>query len=189
MRKQRIALIALLGLAVLVTQAVAEERSDLKSGPQIGERIPGPFHPLNINGSKAGEKNCLVCQNGANPVVMIFAREVSEPLTNLIKKIDAATAKNRDNKMGSFVVFLSDDESLQSKLKELAKNERLENIVLAVDNPAGPEKYNVNRDADVTVVLYTGQTVKANYTFKKNQLKDQDIEKVCADLPKILQQT
>jgi len=189
MMKQRIAVIALLGLAVLVTQAVAEEKSDLKSGPQIGERITTPFHPLNINGAKAGEKNCLVCQNGENPVAMIFAREVSEQLTALIKKLDAATAKNSANKMGSFVVFLSDDEALQSKLKELAKNERLENIVLAIDNPAGPEKYNISRDADITVVLYTGRNVKSNYAFKKGQLKDRNIEQICADLPKILPQT
>ena len=32
----------------------------LKSGPQTGERLPGPFHPLNINGEAAGQKQCLV---------------------------------------------------------------------------------------------------------------------------------
>jgi hypothetical protein len=189
MSKSRIAVIALLGLAILVAQAVAEEKGSLKSGPQVGESIPGPFHPLNCNGTKAGEKNCLVCQNGPNPVAMIFAREVSEPLTKLIKKLDEATGKNTNNRMGSFVVFLSDDEGLQSKLKELAKNEQLQNIILSIDNPAGPERYNVNRDADVTVVLYNQSKVKANYAFKKGQLKDKDIEKVCADLPKILPQS
>jgi hypothetical protein len=189
MVKQRIAILALLGLAILVTQAVAEEKSSLKSGPQVGERIPGPFHPLNCTGAKAGEKNCLVCQNGPNPVAMIFAREISEPLTKLIKKLDAATGQNTDKRMGSFVVFLSDDESLPSKLKELAKNEKLENIVLSIDNPAGPEKYNVARDADVTVVLYTQSTVKANHAFKKGQLKDTNVQTICADVPKILTQS
>ena len=33
---------------------------DLKSGPEVGKELPGPFHPLNVNGAKAGEKNCLV---------------------------------------------------------------------------------------------------------------------------------
>lgn len=32
----------------------------LKSGPQTGTNIPGPFHPLNVTGSSAGKKNCLV---------------------------------------------------------------------------------------------------------------------------------
>ena len=31
-----------------------------KSGPQVGEKLAGPFHPLNVTGKKAGEKHCLV---------------------------------------------------------------------------------------------------------------------------------
>src|SRR5437588_1198653 len=109
MRKHRIAAVAVLTLALTAGMVFAAE--GLKSGPQVGEKVPGPFHPLNINGEKAGEKNCLFCQNGQNPVAMIFAREASEPLTTLIKKIDAATAKNSGCSMGSFVVFLSDSEA------------------------------------------------------------------------------
>ena len=50
---------------------------------------------------------------------MIFAREVSDNLTSLVKKIDAETAKNKKAKMGSFVVFISQDEKLGDKLKDL----------------------------------------------------------------------
>ncbi len=32
----------------------------LKSGPQPGEEIPGPFHVKNVNGSQAGKSNCQV---------------------------------------------------------------------------------------------------------------------------------
>ena len=32
----------------------------LKSGPAVGEKLAGPFHPLNATGAKAGEKHCLV---------------------------------------------------------------------------------------------------------------------------------
>jgi len=69
---------------------------------------------------------------------MIFAREVSDSLTSLVKKIDAATVKNKDCKMGSFVVFLNDDENFDKKLKDLAGKEELKKIALAIDNPAGP---------------------------------------------------
>ncbi len=62
---------------------------DLQSGPQVGQKVPGPVHPLNVTGENAGEKACLYCKNGVNPVAMIFARDHSEPLTCLIKKIDA----------------------------------------------------------------------------------------------------
>jgi hypothetical protein len=33
---------------------------DLKSGPQVGERIPGPFNPLHCSGPNEGSKLCLV---------------------------------------------------------------------------------------------------------------------------------
>lgn len=32
----------------------------LKSGLAVGEKLPGPFHPLNATGAKAGAKHCLV---------------------------------------------------------------------------------------------------------------------------------
>src|SRR5437660_6647575 len=98
---------------------------------------------------------------------MIFAREISDPLTSLVKKIDAATVKNNEKSMGSFVVFCSDDEALEKNLKKLAEKEKLEKIALTIDNPAGPDKYKIAKDADITVVLYVGQynkgAVKANY--------------------------
>src|SRR5262249_50398942 len=128
---------------------------------------------------------CLYCQNGPNPVAMVFARDVSPQLVTLVKKLDACTAKNSGCDMGSFVVFLNDEEGLDKRLKSMAEEQGLKHIVLSIDNPQGPQKYKVARDADVTVVLYTGHTVKANHAFKKGQLKDKDIDRVVADVRKI----
>jgi hypothetical protein len=184
MLKFRIAAGSLLSLALVLGTALAAE--SIKSGPQVGDDVPGPFHPLNVTGEKAGEKNCLFCSNGSNPVAMIFARETSDELTALIKKIDACTEKNKDNKMGSFVVFLSDSEGLADQLKKLAEKESIKRCVLSIDNPSGPKAYNVSKDADVTVVLYTNRVVKANYAFKKGELKEKDIDVVLGDVSKIL---
>src|SRR5262249_15118213 len=101
---------------------------------------------------------------------MIFAREVNDGLTSLVKKIDAATAKHSEWKMGSFIVFCNDDEKLEDQLKEFAEKNKIKKTVLAIDNPAGPEKMKVAKDADVTVVLYVKHTVKANHAFKKGEL-------------------
>ena len=117
---------------------------------------------------------------------MVFARDVSDKLTSLVKKIDAATAKNSGCSMGSFVVFCSDAEKLEDKLKELAKKEKIKNTVLTIDNPAGPRGYSISKNADVTVLLYVNKNVKANYAFKKGKLTDKDIEKIVGDLKKIL---
>jgi hypothetical protein len=117
---------------------------------------------------------------------MIFAREVSDSLTSLVKKVDAETAKNSKARMGSFVVFLNDEEKLSDKLKSLAKAEGIKNTVLAIDNPAGPKAYNVAKDADVTVVLYVKQKVVANHAFKKGELNAKAIDAIVAEIPKIL---
>lgn len=116
---------------------------------------------------------------------MIFAREVSDNLTSLVKKIDEATEKNRDCRMGSFVVFCSDEEGLKKKLEDLAKKESLKRTVLTIDNPAGPEGYEVAKDADVTVVLYVGQTVKVNRAYKKGELTEREVNRILSELPKI----
>src|SRR5262245_39018726 len=98
---------------------------------------------------------------------MIFAREVSDSLTSLVKAIDAATVKNSSCKMGSFVVFCNDDEDLKDKLKAVAEKADLKKCVLSIDKPDGPPKYEVAKDADITVILYTKQQVKVNHAFKK----------------------
>ena len=174
-----VALFALVAGAVLAGEAV-------KSGPQCGEELAGPFHPLNVTGPNAGEKQCLYCKNGNNPVAMIFAREVSEPLTTLIKKIDSATADHKEAKMGSFVVFLSDSEDLPTKLKDVAEKESIKECVLSIDNPAGPKGYKVSKDADVTVVLYRNAKVVSNYTFRAGQLNEQAIDRILNDIPKLV---
>ena len=162
---------------------------DVKSGPQAGEKVPGPFHPVNVTGEHKGEKFCLFCVNGENPVAMVFARQPSPELTRLIKKLDEATANNKDKSMGSFVVFLSDKEGLDKELAAMAEKEKIQQTVLSIDNPAGPKGYNVAQDADVTVVLYVDRKVKANHAFKKGELTDKDIEKIVSEVPSILSET
>jgi hypothetical protein len=184
MTKFRIALAGFVALGLAVGTALAADK--LTSGPQPGNKVPGPFHPLNVTGDNAGEKYCLFCKNGQNPVAMIFARDTSDSLTKLIKKIDACTGKNSKCSMGSFVVFLNDSEGLDKKLKGIAEKAKIKHTILSIDNPAGPKGYEVAKKADITVVLYTDRVVKANYAFKKGEMKDKDIEAIIADVQKIL---
>jgi hypothetical protein len=104
----------------------------------------------------------------------------------LVKKVDEATVANKSARMGSYIVFCSDEEGLAPKLKDLIKKEDIKKTVLTIDNPAGPSGWNIAKDADVTVILYTGRTVKANYAFKKGDLKSENIDTILADVSKIL---
>ena len=68
--------VALLSLAVVVG---VQAGGTLKSGPQVGKEVPGPFHPMNVTGESAGKKACLYCANGGNPVAVVFALWRSHP--------------------------------------------------------------------------------------------------------------
>lgn len=176
-----------LGALLVAVGLVAQAGETVKSGPQVGENArPKPFFPLNLNGPTPDEKQCLVCRNGNNPVAMIFARDTNEQLVALITKLDAETVKNSGKKMGSFAVFCNDAEGLPAKLKAIAKDQKLQKLVLAVDNPTGPEPYKIAKDADITVVLYNQSKVVANYSFRKGELKAGDIDRIVSDVSKII---
>src|SRR5262249_12449460 len=175
------------GLAVaLALGATLSAAEPIASGPKGGEELPGPFHPLNVTGPDAGQKACLYFHSGAAPVAMVFAREATPAVAKLLKKLDEAAVKNKSAEMGGVAVFCNDDGGLKSKLEELAKKEGLKEVVLAIEGPAGPPEYKVAKDADVTVILYTKRVVKANHSFRKGELDDKTIEKVVADVSKIV---
>ena len=158
----------------------------MKSGPKTGEEVPGPFHPLNVTGENAGKKACLYCSNGGNPVAVVFAREATPAVAKLIKQIDDATVKNNKANMGSYAVFCSDKDGLDKALTKLAADQKLTKLILSIDNPAGPEKYTISKDAEVTVVFYNEFVVRANHAFRKGELNDAAITKVVADVAKIV---
>lgn len=118
---------------------------------------------------------------------MIFAREIDGNLTSLVKEIDKATAANKSKKMGSFVVFLSDDKDLEAKIKELAEKEGIKSTVLTIDNIAGPKGYKVEKDAAVSVVFYNQRVIKANHSYAKGALKSEDVKKIVDELPKLFE--
>ncbi len=51
--------VGVLSVALLAVASVTAGDA-LKSGPQVGKNLPGPFHPLNCTGANADEKHCLV---------------------------------------------------------------------------------------------------------------------------------
>jgi hypothetical protein len=185
-RSWRLSVSLTIGNLLLAGAAMAAE--PVKSGLQPGEQIFAVFEPLNATGPFAGEQHCLVCENGANPVAMVFARSLSPAVASLLGKLDGATGRYHQHEMGSFAVFLSDDEELIPRLKETARKQSLKHTVLATDPPAGPDGFNVSKEADVTVVLYREYRVIANHAFRKGELNDHGIEKILADLPRLVQQ-
>ncbi len=161
---------------------------ELKSGLQPGDAAP-PFNVRDITGPHQGETLCYRCQNGLRPVVCVFAREVNDDVTNLVKQIDEKVAANKDKKMAAFVVVLTEDpDKTEAKLKGVAKDKSIKETPLTlVEGAAGPENYKIAKDADVTVMMWVGLEVKANYAFPKGKLDKDAIKQVVEGTSKILQ--
>jgi hypothetical protein len=115
-----------------------------------------------------------------------MARETAGPLTSLVKSLDAEIAKNKALK--SFLVVLTDDARKTAKtLEAMAADAKIEHVPLTlVAEPGGPPDYEIAKDADVTVMMWTGHKVKVNRAYKKGGLTEAEIPKIIAELPNIL---
>lgn len=104
-----------------------------------------------------------------------------------MKELDKAVAAQKDANLASFVVFLTDKrEALEPKVAELAKKENIANVPLTiVESVAGPEKFKVAKDADVTVMLYSKREAKVNFAFEKGKLDEKAVKEIVAAIPKI----
>jgi hypothetical protein len=116
---------------------------------------------------------------GNDPVAAVFAREITPGLTSLVKKLEQA-AQSGSPKTKAFVVLMTDDDKAESKMKDLVKAEKVEKVFLTIDNPTGPKNLKIAKDADVTVVLYTGKKVQKTLTFEKGKLTEKEADTVAA---------
>lgn len=177
----------ILALTVLASAAMTANAADIKSGLQVGD-YPGAYYVADITGPSAGEKLCYRCKYGSRPVVNIFARKMDENVAKLISELDSVVGKNRDSKMAAFVVVLSDDPDAQeTALKAAAEKHSIKNTPLTVfENSAGPNKYNIAKDADITVMMWVDSDVKVNHAMKATDLNADSIKTIVADTQKIL---
>lgn len=120
----------------------------------------------------------------------IFTRSLDGNLASLVKKIDETVAANKDQKMAAFVVLLTDDpDASEGKLKAFAKEHGIKHTPLTLyDGQAGPPRYNIAKEAEVTVHLWVGaKEVKANHAFASGALDEKAIDAIVKDTAKILE--
>lgn len=182
----------LAGAALLA--GVSFANAELKSGKQPGDAI-GAFDVVKCAGSedddvKLGSQLCYRCKYGGRPMVMVFSRKSDESISGLVNKLDAAVAKNSDDQLAAFVNLLGDNESaLEDNAKALGKKAKAPRvpIVVPVEYENGPADYGINPDAEVTVIMAVKGKVVANHAFAPGKLDGKGVEKILADVPKILQ--
>jgi hypothetical protein len=134
----RLWLFALTVPLVLGSYAASDaDKADLKSGPQAGDKLPGPIF-YSEEPRSVGTKTDFTEMFGSNPVILILAREMTKPLSRLVKKLHAEVAKRKSARLRSVLVILSDEDALDNKLKEYGKKQKIKHVDLAIMEPDGP---------------------------------------------------
>jgi hypothetical protein len=112
-------------------------------------------------------------------------------LASLVKRMDetinAASGKH-PQKLGTFVI-IGDAPGRVEELRGLAECESLKRVTLCVGD--APARYEVNKNAEVTVVIYTPgrpgrQTVTANFTMRPGELDAARSDAIIAALSNVL---
>ena len=103
---------------------------------------------------------CYVCQLGSAPVIAAFIKPNYSQLLTYFETVQKLFEKH--SALQAFIVILSGpDENLMQTLREIANEQKLTVPLTVLDPEAGlPESLPINREADVTVLLYRGRHVE-----------------------------
>jgi hypothetical protein len=95
-------------------------------------------------------------------VVVIFTQKADDNLASLVKAVDEVQRNNEE--LGSFVVGVSG--VAEADFEKLQTTHKLTTPLTVAQDKDGPPKYNLNKEAAVTVVVYKGRGVVKNFAFK-----------------------
>jgi hypothetical protein len=124
---------------------------------------------------------------------LIFVREMSDPLTSLVKKmnqkVNEAAGKYKEGRNLGAYLIINDAPGLADQLRGMAKKEELQRVSLCIG--AAPPRYEVSGEADVTVVIYNPgrrneQSVVANFALRQGELDDAKSDAIVAALAQVL---
>jgi hypothetical protein len=174
---------AIFALFACISSAAADP---CKSGPQPNQR-PGPYSALVCVGKERGMQHCYVCESADKPVVIVFARTLSDPLGKLVKQLDGAVKEQKAAEMRSWVTFLAEDQTKMDPLVVKWAQQHAIGLPCAVfEDTVGPPTYLLAKEADVTVLLSVKQKVVANFAFRAGELNDAAIADIVKSVPKIV---
>lgn len=157
-----------------------------KSGPQPNQR-PGPYSSLVCVGKERGTQHCYVCESENRPIVIVFARTMSDPLGKLVKQLDGAAKEHKAAELRSWVTFLGDDQTKMDPLVVKWAQQHAIGLPCAVyEDAVGPPAYLLAKEADVTVLLAVNRKVVANFAYRAGELDDKAIAEIVKALPKIV---
>jgi hypothetical protein len=174
---------------VLAVSAGFVVAAEIQSGLEKGKGVP-PFNVKDVTGpNKDGDELCYRCRYGNQPVVSVFAKEMTEEVAQLSKELDNVVAKNRDQKMAGFVVLMTETpEKAAPALAAAAKKHKISQMPLTTYAGAkGPDGYKINAKADVTVMMWVDGKVKVSQGLNTSDLNKETIAKLVGETKNILE--
>lgn len=157
------------------------------SGTPVGQR-PGPYSFLVASGPQRGQQTCYICETEDRPAVIVFARQLTEPLQKLLLKIDESVTAQPKDSMRAWSTILGEKVASLDDLAKWSKEAGLKNLPLGVfDDEDGPPSYKLNKEASVTVLLFVKQKVIANFAYRAGELNDEAIKQVMSMVPKLVE--
>lgn len=167
--------------------AAAEE---LKSGPAAGDQIAA-FEVVKCAGAEndgveAGKTLCYRCKYGSSPMVMVFTRNGSGPMAKFVGQLDAAVSKHADHGLKGFVNLLGAKQAdLEAQAKKLGQSNKSVPVVVPVDFEKGPQGYDLNDEAEVTIVLAKKGQVVATHACAAGEFNDEAAKAIIAQVEKL----
>ena len=143
----------------------------------------------NEDGVKVGDELCYRCRYGQSPMVMVFTRNADESVASLSQRLNELVEKNTESKLKAFVNIMGENrEQLEAQAKKFGEANKLTQVpvVVPTEFENGPANYGITSKADVTVLICNKSSVVANYAFGKGELNKETLQKVLADVAKIV---
>ena len=176
-----------LALALLIAAPV-DAAGPCASGLAPGQR-PGPYSSLVAVGTQRGKAQCFICETEDRPAVIVFARQLNDPLAKLVRQLDKALVDHKKAELRAWVTFLHDDQAAYDPLVvDWAKKQSVRSVPLAVfEDLDGPPSYKLSRDAEVTVLLSIKQKVVRNFAFRSGELTEARIAEIAKALGEMIE--
>jgi len=125
--------------------------------------IPGPFHPLILNGNLAGRYHCPLSDFGSRPFALVLVRgtDVPEGFKEMLGELDALVAKSSPAALRSVVVFVEDKLAMPLYLANAERKAARDKIDTALGFAAEPKMDNKNPYPSIFVGLDSAELLKS----------------------------
>jgi hypothetical protein len=172
----------LLPLLVLAPTAAA---GDLQSGPDVAKKVP-ELKVFAVTGAHEDKDVNYTAERKKKPTIYVFiqADKWVRPMARFLKTLDKEVQKDSDDAYVIAVWLTDKHKETKEYLPRAQQSLQFENTALTYfkGKKDGPQGWNVNSDAHMTVVVVHNQKVAARFGYMS--VNETDVKDVRAALKK-----